>query len=372
MPIETFQNQSNFTSQLTAASVNVTTQLLSANVDVLDIISSSINNSSVYTTVGSNSANWTSSYTTVSVNSAKWSSAYSTVTANSANWTSSYTTVSANSANWTSSYTTVSPNSSKWSSAYSIVSANSATFIRPIFSTSTSFSLTFTTVSAITHEYTGTSSAIFSLPLVNTVFPGWGITIINKSTDNSDITICTGGAPILTTIYKDQSLTCICNKTTVESISSWDIINIYPDYWLTVKSTITQNVAENTLTKLVLSSATYGTLAPAWSNTSVFTVPISGIYEFSGIVKSTSSAINNAQIELSYIIDNNIPNAIPLTYTNVGLNQANDTINFSIPFLTTTVLSASQSVYFAILPDGGGDHPDNWPITSAQINITKK
>ena len=86
MPIETFQNQSNFTSQLTAASVNVTTQLLSANVDVLNIISSSINNSSVYTTTNSNSANWSSVYTTTNSNSASWVNTQTTLNSNSASW----------------------------------------------------------------------------------------------------------------------------------------------------------------------------------------------------------------------------------------------------------------------------------------------
>ena len=100
MPIETFQNQSNFTSQLTAASVNVTTQLLSANVDVLNIISSSINNSSVYTTTNSNSANWSSVYTTTNSNSANWNSTYTTVSSNSANWSGTYTTLNSNSASW--------------------------------------------------------------------------------------------------------------------------------------------------------------------------------------------------------------------------------------------------------------------------------
>ena len=100
MPIETFKNQSNFTSQLTAASVNVTTQLLSANVDVLNIISSSINNSSVYTTTNSNSANWSSVYTTTNSNSANWNSTYTTVSSNSANWSGTYTTLNSNSASW--------------------------------------------------------------------------------------------------------------------------------------------------------------------------------------------------------------------------------------------------------------------------------
>ena len=125
MPIETFQNQSNFTSQLTAASVNVTTQLLSANVDVLNIISSSINNSSVYTTV--------------SANSAKWSSAYSTVTANSANWNNNYTTVNLNSASWVggnSAFTTLNSNSANWitESALTNVRINSVggTFNNPV------------------------------------------------------------------------------------------------------------------------------------------------------------------------------------------------------------------------------------------------
>ena len=72
MPIETFQNYSNFTNDVTANTLYVTSRILSGNTDVIQVISNVISNNSLNTTLNSNSASWVNTQTTLNSNSASW------------------------------------------------------------------------------------------------------------------------------------------------------------------------------------------------------------------------------------------------------------------------------------------------------------
>ena len=98
MPIETFQNFSNFTNDVTANTLYVTSRILSGNTDVIQVISSVVNNSpsNTTTTLNSNSADWiggNSAYTTLNLNSADWISTETVVASNSSSWINTTTTL---------------------------------------------------------------------------------------------------------------------------------------------------------------------------------------------------------------------------------------------------------------------------------------
>lgn len=104
---------------LSALSISSSGTILSAGVDILDLIPDS-----VYLPT---SSNWDNVYTTVSANSANWSSGNTYLPASS-DWSSTYTTVSSNSADWENTYLIVRDSRDTWDAVYSTVSSNSASW----------------------------------------------------------------------------------------------------------------------------------------------------------------------------------------------------------------------------------------------------
>ena len=173
MPIETFQNFSNFTNDVTANTLYVTSRILSGGVDISTLFGTgsggASDNEAVNTLVQNTSANWNSSYTTVNATSANWSNVYTTVTANSANWVNTQTTLNSNSGNWNSTYSTVTANSASWVNTQTTLNSNSASWIggNSAFTTLNSNSASWITESALTNVRINSVGGTFNNPVAN-------------------------------------------------------------------------------------------------------------------------------------------------------------------------------------------------------------
>ena len=101
MPIETFQNYSNFTNDVTANTLYVTSRILSGNTDVTQIISNVISNNSLNTTVNANSSTtWNYQGTDIKQLTSDWYNDHTTLNSNSASWINTTTTLNSNSATY--------------------------------------------------------------------------------------------------------------------------------------------------------------------------------------------------------------------------------------------------------------------------------
>ena len=252
-------------------SINTTSHILSANVNLLNIFalagstgsavtvvnSNSANWSSVYSTVCATSANWNSNYSNTFANSANWSSVYSTVCATSANWSSVYTVTFANSANWNSVYALTFANSANWNSTYAAVSTLSANWSNAYTATaanSANWNSTYTTVCAASARWNSvystfnTNSGSLITSIANAGTQGnLTITSLGGSTGLGLTNLTTGSSPTFQNLTINNNLSVLGDftflNTNVTVTSALSVVNAGTGPALYVKQSGTQPIA---------------------------------------------------------------------------------------------------------------------------------